>query len=104
VIELAPGQTGFGASGASSLINPYSFHGGQINEEPTIADGVTCDIVTATTDRDEEFVGSSESNGGDDIGSTSAAGDENWLTIDHAVPDLADSFIAIIIWAQKCTA
>src|SRR5438132_1122347 len=49
VIELAPGESGFGAHGAPRRVDTHAFHSAEVDYHSAVADGTSGDVVPTTT-------------------------------------------------------
>jgi hypothetical protein len=61
-------------------------HEREVDDEPTIADGVASDVVAASSDGYGHVTGPRELHAGDDVGHSCAPGDCGGMPIDHPVP------------------
>src|SRR5262249_38782281 len=69
-------------------------HQRQVDHQTVIAHGIARDVVSASPDRDEQFVLARELDGLHDIVGRLAAGDQRRRAIDHGVPDLSYLVVA----------
>ena len=96
VIEFTPRDTSLSAGRAPQRIDTNALHPRQVNDDAPVANGVTSDVVTATTHGHQELVGASKIDGVDDVGHSSALDDHCGVFVDHPVPNLAD-LVAVVI-------
>ena len=98
-VELADGQAWFGANGAARRIDANAFHGGEIDHQAVVADGLAGNAVTAATHRYCQGVLIGEADAGHDVGSAGASRYECWVPIDDAVEDHSGGVVA---WFAGC--
>ncbi len=104
VVELAPGDARFGADGAAFHIHTDAFHGREINHQPTVAESIARDVVTAAANGHQHTIGSSKIDRMDNVGNTDAAGDESRSFVDHHIKTCAGFVVSIVARTQQITA
>src|SRR5262249_40412669 len=83
-----------GTDGATHRVDTDAFHRGHVNHEPVVANGFTGDTMTSATNRDENLVLAGETDAGNDVGGTSAAGNDGRTAINHGVGNCASFVIS----------
>ena len=93
-VEVGEGAAGLDRRPAGIRVDLDVLHQREVDHEAVVADGIARDVVSASSDRDEQVVLARELDGLDDIFGRRAAGDQRGPAIDHGVPDLAHLVVA----------
>src|SRR4051812_40591757 len=78
-------------------IDAYRVHVAQVDDEATVADRTTTDIVATAPYADQEFVRSGECHRSDHISDAASLDDQAWASIDKAVPDATRLIVAVVV-------
>jgi hypothetical protein len=93
-----------GTDSTSGRVDTNPFHSGHINHKTTVANGFAGYAVATPSNGYENVVFASDTDTGDDIGSTSAADDDRGTAINHGVWNGASVVIAQISGTECLTA
>src|SRR5882724_694555 len=104
VVELTPGETGFGMGCAPHRINAHPLHQGQVDRQPAVADAGAGEAVGTAAYGDQQVVVTSEVHGAEDVGHPDGAADQTWPPVDIRVPDLASLVIGGIAGSDEWAA
>src|SRR6476619_8314280 len=95
-VEVGEDATWINRRPAGIRVDLDVLHQREVDHQTVIAHGIACDVVSASPDRDEQFVLARELDGLHDIFGRRAAGDQRRPAIDHGVPDLSYLIVARI--------
>ena len=84
-IELGPEDTTLCARHAGARVDVDSLHRRQVDHQPAVDGGMTCDVVPAATDRDLEIERSGQLDGIAYVGNTTAACNQRGTLVDESI-------------------
>ena len=93
-VEVGEDATRIDRRPAGIRVDLDVLHQREVDHQTVIAHGIARDVVSASPDRDEQFVLARELDGLHDIFGRRAAGDQRRRAIDHGVPDLSHLIVA----------
>ena len=102
-VEVAPQDTGSGASGPRFGVQLDRAHRRQVDHEAVVVDAQARDAVAAAADGDREVALAGEPERGGHVGGARGAGDQRGPAVDRAVPDLAGLVVVVVAGAQQLT-
>jgi hypothetical protein len=85
-VDVAPRRTALHARDAVLGIDVHAAHLGEVDDDPSVVDGVTGDVVRAAADRHEQAMFTSESDRVDHVGRSMALHDQRRAPVDQPVP------------------
>src|ERR1700739_3308905 len=85
-VKLAESHSGLRPRRASHRIHMDSFHRGEVNQQPIVAQAFTCDALAASPHRYDQAVLTRKFHAPNDIRCTQAADNQRWMSVDHPVP------------------
>src|SRR5215467_15407805 len=95
-VQLAPDHTATRSHPPMLCVDDDLLHGREVDDEPTVADGVPSDIVAASSDGYGHASSSGELHAPHDISHRCAAGDSSGTPIDHPIPHPAGLIIRCV--------
>ena len=85
-VDVAPRRTALHARDAVLGIDVHAAHLGEVDDDPSVVDGVPGDVVRAAPDRHEQAVCTGESDSVDHVGRSMALHDQRRAPVDQPVP------------------
>jgi hypothetical protein len=96
-IEMRIQATPLELNGSSQGIDPRSGHGGQVDHDPAITDGMAGHGVAAAPHRRRQVMVSAQAHRGHHIGHAPALGDQGRPPLHVSVPDLPGGVVARLL-------
>ena len=99
-VEVAPARTALHAGSPAHRIDLHAAHARQVDDQATVAHGVSRHVVPASAHRDPQRVLTRERDGRRHVRFVRAQDDQGRPAIDHAVEHAARLVIAGVAWPQ----
>src|SRR5262249_17817050 len=102
-VEVAEDGPALDAGSRPHGIDTNASHWSQIGHETAIAYRLASDVVPAAAHRDQKIVLPRDPHRVDDVSRAGTTDDERRPLVDHAVPNLADIVVVLVIRTDKLT-
>src|SRR5215475_12238941 len=103
MVELDPLDPRLRPSRARGRIHANSLHGREVDNDASVADGVTREAVPSPAHSHLQFIIAGEVHGSNDIGSPGAASDQGWLAVKHPIPNFPRLIVAMLAGVKQGT-
>lgn len=104
MVDIAPGTTAAGTSGAGDRIDMDAIETRQVDHDPVIACAKTGAVVATASHRDQQTLIPREGDRNDHVGDIDAARDDCGMLVDHAVVDRTSRLVIFIARQNHFTA
>ena len=102
-VEFEPLDSRLRPSRARGRIHTNGLHGREVDNDATVADGVTWKAVPSPAHSHLQFIIAGEVHGANDIGSPGAASDHGWPAVKHPIPYFPRLVVAVLAGTQQGT-
>src|SRR5262245_25093475 len=104
MIQVGPRRARFDAGVAPRRIDPDTFHAGEIDHDPTVAERGAGNVVARSPHSGQQIALTGEVDSRHDVRHTGAADDRCWPSVDHPIVDSANLVVFNLLGQDELSA